>query len=69
MLGCERISVAGANIEPGTYSEGKGITHVNILRSIEAMHGLAKSGSQQLNAAGAGISDDAIVTDIFTGTR
>jgi hypothetical protein len=56
---------AGAHIKPGIYSEGNGITHVNILRTIEAMYGLPKSGAQQPNAAGAGISDDALVTDIF----
>jgi hypothetical protein len=56
---------AGAHVKPGLYSEGKGITHVNILRTIEAMYGLAKSGAQQPNAIGAGISDDTIVMDIF----
>ena len=56
---------AGAHVKQGAYSEGKGITHVNILRTIEAMYGLPKSGAQQPNAAGAGISDDTIVTDIF----
>ena len=60
---------AGAHIRPGlkadAYAEGKGITHVNILRTIEAMYGLPKSGAQQPNAAGAGISDETIVTDIF----
>ncbi len=56
---------AGAHIKPGDYPEGKGITHVNILRTLEAMYGLARSGAQQPNAAGAGISDDDIVTDIF----
>ena len=56
---------AGAHVKPGLYSEGKGITHVNILRTIEAMYGLAKSGAQQPNAIGAGISDDTIVIDIF----
>ena len=59
----------GAHIKPGrkpdAYSEGKGITHVNILRTIEAMYGLPKSGAQQANAARAGISDDSVVTDIF----
>jgi hypothetical protein len=38
---------------------------VNILRTIEAMYGLPKSGAQQPNAAGAGIGDDTIVSDIF----
>ncbi|HEY2184439.1 MAG TPA: alkaline phosphatase family protein [Xanthobacteraceae bacterium] len=61
--------IAGANIKPGVYSEGKGITHVNILRTIEAMYGLPKSGAQQPNAAGAGISDDTIITDIFVPVR
>jgi phosphatidylinositol-3-phosphatase len=60
---------AGAHIKPGhkpdAYSEGKGITHVNILRTIEAMYGLPKSGAQQPNAARAGIGDETIVTDIF----
>jgi phosphatidylinositol-3-phosphatase len=60
---------AGAHIKPGlkpdAYAEGKGITHVNILRTIEAMYGLPKSGVQQPNAAGAGIGDETIVTDVF----
>jgi len=57
---------AGARVKPGEYSEGNGITHVNILRTIEAMYGLPKSGAQQRNAVRAGISDDFIITDIFT---
>lgn len=56
---------AGAHIIQGDYLEGKGITHVNILRTIEAMYGLPKSGRQQPNAAGYGISDDYIITDVF----
>jgi hypothetical protein len=56
---------AGAHVRPGTYDEGKGITHVNLLRTIEAMYGLPQSGAQQPNAAGGGIRDDTIVTDIF----
>ena len=56
---------AGAHIKLGAYSEGNGITHVNILRTIEAMFGLPKSGAQQPNAAGAGIADETIVTDVF----
>lgn len=57
---------AGARIKPGDYAEGKGVTHVNLLRTIEAMYGLPKSGKQQQNAAAGGITDDAIITDIFT---
>jgi phosphatidylinositol-3-phosphatase len=56
---------AGAHVKPGTYEEGKGTTHVNVLRTIEAMYGLPQSGAQQPNAAGGGIRDDRIVTDIF----
>lgn len=56
---------AGARIDPGDYAEGKGITHVNILRTLEAMYGLERSGAQQPHALAAGITDDAILTDIF----
>jgi hypothetical protein len=56
---------AGAYIVQGEYDEGLGITHVNILRTIEAMYGLPKSGAQQENAAAGGITDDDIVTDVF----
>ncbi len=57
--------IAGAHIVPGNYSEGKGVTHVNILRTIEAMYDLAKSGHQQKNALKFGIKDDYIIKDIF----
>lgn len=55
----------GAHIKPGLYAEGKGITHVNILRTLEAMYGLGQSGAQQENAVKAGITDDYIITDVF----
>ena len=42
-----------------------GITHVNLLRTFEAMYGLEKSGAQQPNALGMGISDDFVVADVF----
>jgi len=57
---------AGAHVRPGRYAEGRGVTHVNILRTIEAMYGLPKSGGQQANAARAGIADDAIISDVFS---
>jgi phosphatidylinositol-3-phosphatase len=64
---------AGAHIKsglkPDAYAEGQGITHVNILRTIEAMYGLPKSGAQQPNAAGGGIGDETIVTDIFEALK
>lgn len=56
---------AGAHIKPGEYPEGKGITHVNILRTLEAMYGLPRAGAQQPNAAGGGIRDDYLITDVF----
>ncbi len=56
---------AGAHIKPGDYNEGKGITHVNILRTLEAMYGLNKAGAQQPNAAGGGMTDNTILTDVF----
>ena len=57
--------VAGARIRPGDYPEGKGINHVTILRTIEAMYGLGHAGSQQKEAAEYGIGDDKVITDIF----
>jgi acid phosphatase len=56
---------AGAFVRPN-YAEHSGITHVNILRTIEAMYGLPKSGAQQPNALRAGISDEATVASVFT---
>jgi acid phosphatase len=56
---------AGAHVKPGEYSEGNGITHVNILRTLEAMYGLKKAGRQQPNAVRAGIADDFVITDVF----
>jgi acid phosphatase len=57
--------LAGAHIKPGNYSEERGVTHVNLLRTLEAMYQLNKSGSQQKHALKAGITDDFIITDIF----
>jgi phosphatidylinositol-3-phosphatase len=55
---------AGAHVKPN-YAELGGMTHVNILRTIEAMYGLPKSGAQQPNALRASISDDATAADLF----
>ena len=60
---------AGAHIKPGDYPEGKGINHVNILRTLEAMYGLPRAGAQQDNAARGGIRDDFIITDVFKGLK
>ncbi len=56
---------AGAHIIPGDYPEGKGVTLVNLLRTIESMYGLSKSGHQQANALKYGINDDYVIQDIF----
>jgi len=56
---------AGAHIKAGEYDEGKGITHVNILRTLEAMYGLPRSGAQQDKAAAGGITDDYVIADVF----
>ncbi len=56
---------AGAHIKQGEYAEGKGITHVNMLRTLEAMYGLCRAGAQQPHALRYGITDDYIVTDVF----
>lgn len=57
--------IAGARIKPGDYPEGNGVTHVNLLRTLEAMYGLPRAGAQQPNAAAGGIRDDYVITDIF----
>jgi acid phosphatase len=57
--------LAGAHIKHGEYSEGKGVTHVNVLRTLEAMYKLNRSGSQQWNALKAGIADDLVINDVF----
>ncbi len=57
--------LAGAHVKPGEYAEGAGVTHVNLLRTIEAMYGLTPSGRQQRHAMAAGIADDFILTDLF----
>ncbi|CAN5714399.1 phosphatidylinositol-3-phosphatase [soil metagenome] len=53
----------GAGIQAGNYAEGDGISNVNVLRTIEAIYGLAQSGAQS-GAYPATIGDGAI-TDIF----
>jgi hypothetical protein len=59
---------AGAHVKPH-YADANGMTHVNILRTIEAMYGLPKSGAQQPNALEAGISDDATAADVFVSVQ
>ena len=59
---------AGAHVKPN-YADSSGMTHVNILRTIEAMYELPKSGAQQANAVRAGISDDATVINVFEAVK
>jgi hypothetical protein len=55
---------AGAHVKPG-YADPEPLTHVNLLRTIEAIYGLPKSGMQQPNALGSGISDDTTAAGAF----
>jgi phosphatidylinositol-3-phosphatase len=56
---------AGAHVNHGDYEEGPGVTHVNILRTIEAMYGLKTSGTQPPNALKFGITSEYVIKDIF----
>ena len=57
--------IAGAHVKQGDFAEGQGVTHVNLLRTLEAMYGLRKAGAQQPNAAAMGITDTRTITDVF----
>jgi len=57
--------LAGARIKPGEYAEGKGVNHVNVLRTLEAMYKLNRSGDQAWSALKAGIADDFTIKDVF----
>lgn len=57
--------VAGAHVRHGDYDEGIGVTHVNILRTIEAIYGLRPSGTEPPNVIRYGIKPDSIIKDIF----
>jgi phosphatidylinositol-3-phosphatase len=57
--------LAGAHIKHGEYGEGKGVTHVNLLRTLEAMYKLNRSGNQPFGALKAGIADDFVINDVF----
>jgi acid phosphatase len=59
---------AGAHVTPGR-ADAEPMTHVNILRTIEAIYGLPKAGAQQPNALRAGIADDAIASGAFVTGR
>ncbi len=57
--------LAGAHVRHASFAEGRGVTHVNLLRTLEAMYGLEPSGGQQPNADRFGISADSLITDVF----
>jgi len=59
---------AGAGVKPG-HAVTDRLTHVNLLRTIEAVYGLPKSGAQQPLALRAGIGDDATAGDAFEAVR
>jgi len=55
----------GANILPGAYPEGNGITHVNLLRTIERLSGITNGVGAQSSAVTT--IGESPVTDIFAG--
>ena len=57
--------IAGAHVKHGDFEEGYGVTHVNILRTIEAIYKLRQSGTQPPNAIKFGITSEYIIKDIF----
>jgi len=57
--------IAGAHVRHGDYEEGTGVTHVNILRTIEALYGLKQSGTQPYNAIRFGITSEYFIKDVF----
>jgi acid phosphatase len=61
--------IAGAHVKHGEYPEQNGVTHVNILRTLEAMYRLDKCGAQLPSAIKAGIADETVITDIFQAVR
>jgi acid phosphatase len=61
--------IAGARVRAGDYALGHGATHVNILRTLEAMYGLPRSGAQQPLALRAGIPDAPMVDLFVRGAR
>jgi phosphatidylinositol-3-phosphatase len=56
---------AGAHIRHGDYEEGKGITHVSILHTLEAMYRLPFTGHQSKAAEQYGIKESSVITDVF----
>ena len=61
--------VAGAHVKHGDFPEGNGVTHVNLLRTLEAMYHLNRCGAQLPSAIKAGIAADAVISDIFEPAR
>ena len=55
----------GAQVMPGSYLEGNGITHVNVLRTIEWLCGISSGVGAQSSAVTT--IGEAPVTDIFAG--
>ncbi len=60
---------AGAHIKQGNYAEGKGLTHVSLLHTLEAIYRLPFTGRQPKAAIKHGIKESSIVTDVFEPTK
>jgi hypothetical protein len=58
-------TIFGGAYVKANYADTTGINHVNLLRTLEAIYGLPKSGAQQANALRAGISDDTVAYNVF----
>ncbi len=56
--------LVGAHVKHD-FTDDTPVTHVNLLRTLEAMYKLNPSGAQQRLAAKAGIADDTILTKLF----
>jgi acid phosphatase len=57
--------LAGAHVKHGDFEEGRGVNHVTLLRTLEAMYHLKRAGKQQEMAEVAGIKDDFVIMDVF----
>ena len=49
--------------------DGVSLRCLTVAETLEAMYGLPNSGAQQPNAAGGGIADATIITDVFESQR
>ncbi|HUI09728.1 MAG TPA: alkaline phosphatase family protein [Bacteroidota bacterium] len=57
--------IAGAHVKHGEFAEGNGVTHVSLLRMLEAIYGLEPSGTQPPSAQMFGITSEFVIQDLF----